>query len=168
MSPERATLLGELLKELAQDPTGFIPDEAWEGAQKAFALPYIELCVVRLYEGKVQILLTHRIDKYWSGWHIPGGMWRTRHTLEQGIAHLSRLELGPEPSLTLLAKGEWEKWLDHPYDVPISHIAICTARDVVETDKMQWFDGVPKGMIADHGHHARFINNVLKQAASLV
>src|SRR3989344_5623387 len=95
MRPERARLLGELLEELAEDPKGFIPDEAWNATQKAFALPYLELAVVRRSpEGKVQILLTHRIDKDWNGWHIPGGLWRTRHTLEEGIASLVRPEFG--------------------------------------------------------------------------
>lgn len=76
MTPDRAKLLAELLTELSEDPKGFIPDEAWNAAQKAFALPYLELAIVRrAADGALEILLSHRTDKYWNGWHIPGGLW---------------------------------------------------------------------------------------------
>lgn len=170
MTPERAKLLGELLTELAEDPRGFIPDEAYLAAQKAFALSYIELAIVRRGpQGVVQILLTHRTDTDWNGWHIPGGMWRTRKTLEEGIAGLAKTEqLGEDAKLTFLAKGTWEKWHDHPIGVPISHVAICLGEGIVETEKMKWFDGVPEGMIDDHGHHAGFIKDVFRRAYSLL
>ena len=169
MTPKRAILLGELMGELADDPKGFIPNEVWNAAQRAFALPYIELAIVRRNpEDKVQILLMHRTDKYWDGWHIPGGLWRTRHTLEEGISSLARLELGDEPKLTLLAKGGWEKWHDHPSGRPIAHIVICSGTSIIETAAMKWFDTVPEDMIEDDGHHATYIRQVLEQAEFLV
>ena len=164
MTPKRAKLLGELLTELAADLRGFIPDEAWLPAQQAFALPYMEMAVVRRNaNGKVQILLVHRVDKYWSGWHIPGGLWRTIQTFRECIASLVRQELGHDAGVNFLHKGEWDKWHDHPYGQPISHVVICRGEHIVETDTRKWFDGVPEGMIDDHGHHAGFIGGVLRQ-----
>lgn len=164
MTPERATLLGELLAELAADPKGFIPDAAWASAQKAFALPYIELAFVRRSdEGKLQVLLSHRTDVDWNGWHLPGGLWRTKHTLEEAIASLSRREIGLLEPPKILAKGEWEKWHDHPYGYPVSHVVILHSDHVVETATVKWFTLAPPDMIRDHGHHSRFFNNVVRQ-----
>src|SRR5262252_8198734 len=116
MTPERAKLLGELLTELSQDARGFIPDEAWLPAQRAFALPYVEMAIVRRRpRSKIEILLTNRNDENWNGWHIPGGLWRTRQTLDECVASLVQTELNKDARVSLLAQGMWEKWHDHPY-----------------------------------------------------
>ncbi|MHB1086475.1 MAG: NUDIX domain-containing protein [Minisyncoccota bacterium] len=164
MTPERAALLGELLAELAADPKGFIPDEAWASAQKAFALSYIELAFVRRSaEGELQVLLSHRKDVDWNGWHLPGGLWRTQHTLLDAIASLSWREIGLLEPSKILAKGEWEKWHDHPYGIPVSHVVILHSDHIVETETVGWFTKAPPDMIRDHGHHRRFFNNVIRQ-----
>jgi|SRR3989344_755064 len=169
MNSNKKHLLAELLEEFSGELGEFIPNEVWNAAQKAFALPYLELAIVRRSSaGVVQILLTHRIDEYWNGWHIPGGLWRTRHTLEEGIAALIPHELGNKAKLTLLAKGGWEKWLDHPYGHIVSHVVICSGANIDESDTAKWFDAVPEGMINDSGHHASFIKTALEQAEKLV
>ena len=165
MTPERAKLLGELLEELAKDPQGFVPDEAWMPTQKAFSLPYVELAVIRRASSdKIQILLKYRSDKDWQGWHLPGGVWRTRQTLEECIVALSARELGEGTRLNLLEKGAWEKWHDHPYGHPISHVAICRSGIITETEQLKWFATVPDEMIHDGGHHKRFIESAIRQA----
>lgn len=164
MTPERAGLLGELLAELAADPKGFIPDQAWASAQKAFALPYVELAFVRRSsEGELQVLLSHRTDVDWNGWHLPGGLWRTQHTLLDAIASLSRREIGLLKPPMILAKGEWEKWHDHPYGYPVSHVVILHGEGIVESETVRWFASPPHDMIRDHGHHRRFFNSVVRQ-----
>jgi ADP-ribose pyrophosphatase YjhB (NUDIX family) len=169
VTPERSKLLGELLTELAEDPEGFIPDEAWYPAQEAFSLSYVEMaCVRRGNTGRAEVLLAYRDDKHFKGWHIPGALWRTRQTLEECLGSLSRRELGQSVRITLLAKGGWEKWHDHPYGYPISHIVICSAEGVVESGTLRWFDAVPEGMEDDGGHHERFFRDVLQQAETLV
>lgn len=169
MTPDRAKLLAELLTELSEDPRQFIPDEAWLPAQKVFALPYIEMAIVRRGPREaVQILLTHRSDEHWHGWHIPGGLWRTNQTLEGCVASIAKGELSENAGVTFLAQGIWEKWHDHPYAMPISHVAICVAQNIVETKTIRWFEEIPEGLIDDCGHHARFITSVLRQAEALV
>lgn len=167
MSPQRAELLAELLKELADDPKGFIPDNAWYAVQKAFALPYIELAVVRLKLGVPQILLAHRNDAHWSGWHVPGGLWRTNATLETCIDAIAKTELGATASVGLFKKGSWEKWHNHPYGNPISHLAICIGTGIVERDDLQWRTGIPQETIDDGGHHAAYITEALRVARLL-
>lgn len=163
MTEYRAHLLGELLEELSEDPRGFIPEAAWAAVQRTFALPYIELAVVRRLESNVQILLSYRDDKDWCGWHIPGGLWRTRQTLVEGIAVLAKAELGTSVEVKFLTKGTWEKWKDHPYGFPISHIVICSATGIAETENLRWFSEVPEGIIEDGGHHARYIKSIFRQ-----
>lgn len=169
MTPERAKLLGELLLEMSDDPHGYVPDEVWFPAQAAFALPYVEMAIIRRNAlDEVQILLTHRADQHWLGWHIPGSLWRTPQTLEQCIVSIAKAELGEGIRVSFLAQGTWEKWHDHPYGRPISHIAICLADAITETETIRWFNDVPVDMINDQGHHARFIKSVLTQAEALV
>jgi hypothetical protein len=164
VTSERAKLLGELITEMDQEPRGFIPEEAWGAVQKAFALPYIELAIIRCNpeSGQVEILLSHRTDQHWAGWHIPGGLWRKCHTRDECIASLVKTENLGGAAISVLTQGEWEKWHDHPYGNPISHVVICTGENIVETETERWFSSVPDGMISDNGHHARFIENVLR------
>lgn len=166
MSPEDEARLGELLAEMGKDPKGFFPQGAWDPLQKAFALPYLELLIVRRSWRswfRRQILLSYRSDEFWKGWHIPGGLWRTRHSLVDGVASLAKKELGPDARLKILVKGGWEKWLDHPYGYPISHLVICSSGSVVESDTLKWFSAPPDNMIADGGHHRRFIEQAFAQ-----
>ena len=168
MLPKKTCILNKLLNELADDPKGFIPNEIWNAVQKAFALSFIELAIVqRSPADTVQILLTHRADENCNGWHIPGGLWRTRSTLEENIISLASSELG-KAKLTLLAKGGWEKWHDCQYGHPISHIVICSGTGIVENATRKWFSEVPKDMIDDNGHHTSFIKQALAQAETLI
>lgn len=167
MSPEDETKLGELLAEMAKDPKGFFPQGAWDALQKAIALPYLELLIVRRQPGRwwlqPEVLLSYRNDEFWQGWHIPGGLWRTRHSLAEGVASLAKKELGPDARLKILATGGWEKWLDHPYGYPISHIVICSVDSVAMSGNLKWFSTPPQDMIADNGHHRKFIEQAFAQ-----
>lgn len=167
MSPERAALLAELLTELAEDPKGFIPNEAWYAAHKALALPFIEVAIVRLKAGVPQVLLSHRVDRDWKGWHAPGGLWRTKQSLEACIKGIVKEEVGANASVELFQKGSWLKWDSHHYGNPISHVAICTGTGIVERDDLKWFSEVPHDMIDDGGRHAGFITEALQAAQSL-
>lgn len=40
------------------------------------------------------VLLTWRADKWWRGWHFPGGLLRYRETFEERIDQVARKELG--------------------------------------------------------------------------
>ncbi len=148
MTPQRALLLAELLDELAQDPNGWIPEEAYGSVQNAFAQPYLELCFVRQQSNALQILLAYRKDAQWNGWHIPGGMWRTRHTLEKSICSLTESELGPGVGASFLAKGPWDKWDDHPIGPMISHVVILRGDNIVESETLGWFAELPQNMIS--------------------
>lgn len=171
MTTERARLLGELLDEMAQDLRGFIPTEAWYAVQRAFALSYIELAIVRHnpVSRRVEILLAHRSDEVWNGWHIPGGIWRTRQTRDECVASIIQSEdLKGDSDVKFLAQGVWEKWHDHPYGTPVVHSVILRGENITETQTRRWFDSVPEGIINDGGHHARYIVDILKQAERLL
>jgi ADP-ribose pyrophosphatase YjhB (NUDIX family) len=161
---EKGLVLGQLVTELIGERSdgkkGFIPGESWSAIQKAFVLTYPEVLVFRRqYDTWVkppQILLTHRRDDHWKGWHIPGGRWADPTlTLEQACQSIARRELGLP--VVLQHPLMFEKWNDHPYGNPLSLVCICsTPVDVIETEDMRFFDHVPEPIVSPH--HADFIN----------
>lgn len=164
MKQERAELLAKLLEEMLEDQHGFFPVEAWLPIHQAFAIPYLEMIIVRRStNGKaIQFLLTRRTDDYWVGWHIPGSLWRTKKTLKEGVTAVASDELGIK--VEIIAKGTWAKWDNHPFGHPISHVVICTTEEEIFEDiNTHWFSKVPEGMIDDGGYHVSFIKSALEQ-----
>lgn len=58
-------------------------------------------CIVRNREGKV--LLTWRDDKFYRGWHIPGGFIGVGESIEQALKRITRRELGAAANKAVFA-----------------------------------------------------------------
>ena len=160
MSADRAKLLGELLTEVVEQHGCRIPDEAWGPYHKLVKQPYAELCVVRRVEGVPQILLTHRTDEHWTGWHIPGSMWRVRSiTHQDAINAVSKQELEGAPVTFVKELGTYP-WADHPYGHPFSHICIATG-DVPENEGQKYFSIDELLSLDIVNHHGDFARDVL-------
>ena len=157
MTPERAHLLAGLLDEMREKDKGFIPNGAWLSVQATFALPYVEVLVMT-EDSPPKFLLTYRRDPHWHGWHIPGGIWRTQHTEAEAVRKVAKDELGI--SVKFVAEVMTEKWADHPYGNPISHVCIARALEPIkETLGMQFFSQVPNAMVI---HHGAFVERALR------
>ena len=157
MTPERAHLLAGLLDEMRTKDAGFIPDEAWLSVQATFAIPYVEVLILTK-DSPPKFLLTYREDASWKGWHIPGGIWYTKYTQAEAVRSVARRELGID--VKFVAEAMTEKWADHPYGNPISHVCIAKAKEPIkETPKMRFFSNIPDGMII---HHRAFIERALE------
>jgi ADP-ribose pyrophosphatase YjhB (NUDIX family) len=160
MQPDRARLLSDLLREMREEDGGFFPDEAWFEIHKNFALPYVEVVLVRGHQtGAPSVFLMRRAagDPHWPGrpWHIPGGLWRVSWTLEQACAQVAKRETGVD--LTSCREVMTFKWPDHAYANPISHVCVCeTASDIPETEDARVFslEHLPEPMLI---HHGRFL-----------
>ncbi len=123
MNSERAQLLAELLDEMACEPEGYFPEEAFASIQRAFAIPYVDLIIPQMrLDGTAEILLTWRQDKHFTGWHLPGGIWRVKDSREAACEKVAQRELGV--GVTFTQEIMTDKWDDHPYGHPIAHISL--------------------------------------------
>ncbi|OHA34641.1 MAG: hypothetical protein A2928_03850 [Candidatus Taylorbacteria bacterium RIFCSPLOWO2_01_FULL_45_15b] len=155
MSADRAKLLGELLTEVVEQHGCRIPDEAWGPYHKLVKQPYAELCMVRsLAHGEPEILLTHRKDEYWAGWHIPGSMWRVKSKgFQEACEAVSRQELDGA-AVRFVTELYTYPWSDHPYGNPISHVCIAVG-EVPEKEDQKYFSKLtlPLREIVVNHHH---------------
>ena len=167
LTKREAVRLAQLLEKMGQDPSGYIPDEAWLAVQRTFALPYLELCIFRSDGlGEVEILLQYRKDEHWTGWNLPGALWRTKDSLEQGIERTLKAEGLSTLHYRFLACGDWTKWNDGDhYGHPISHEVDLLAPDGMdETEEFKWFSEVPSSMV--HQAQAEMVRDALHRAVS--
>ena len=128
MRPERALFLADLLREMREEDNGFFPDEAWFEIHRNFALPYVEVALIRgRPEGGREVYLARRPegDPHWPDrpWHIPGGLWRVARKLEEACADVAQREVGV--GIVSCQEVMTFKWPDHPYANPISHVCLC-------------------------------------------
>jgi len=82
--------------------------------RKGTVQPAVELLVTST--GR-DVLLTHRDDEHWSGYHIPGGFVGCGESLQMACACVSRTELGVDSVFERLI-GHCV-WLEHPSAAPL-------------------------------------------------
>jgi colanic acid biosynthesis protein WcaH len=82
--------LVSLLKKI-DNPHEGLPQPVFDALIKIVPFVACELAVV---DGKGGILLTWRDDKWWRGWHFPGGLFRFRESFEERIEKVAQKELG--------------------------------------------------------------------------
>jgi ADP-ribose pyrophosphatase YjhB (NUDIX family) len=156
MTPERAKLFSELLKEVVEVDGGFVPEEAWMTLHKFVPLPTAEVMMVQ-NQGR-EFLLSHRTGKHWNGWHIPGSYIRRDETLQATCNRVAREEVGLE-GVTGLRQIAILKWTDHPFGAPVSIVMVCHPIGlVVENENLKFFDYVPSPIVQNH---AKFLGAYL-------
>ena len=90
LSKSQLKTLVSLLKKVKSTSSG-LPEEVFNAL--THLIPFIALELVFL-NSKGEILLTWRGDKYWRGWHFPGGLLRYRESFEKRIKETAKRELG--------------------------------------------------------------------------
>ncbi|MFA5888607.1 MAG: NUDIX domain-containing protein [Candidatus Paceibacterota bacterium] len=160
MTPERIKLFTELVQEVLTTDSGFIPKPVWVLIQKLVPLPAIELI---LQKGN-QFLLTYRKDEYWDGWHIPGGFVMRKESLHEAANRIAKGELGIGGVLNLKQIAV-KKLRNHPYGgSPVAIVLVGQqVGEIVETEKIRFFDHIPQPMVADHAEYLEiffgYLNN---------
>jgi ADP-ribose pyrophosphatase YjhB (NUDIX family) len=137
-----------LLRRLA-DAGGAMPSTPraiWDALAGVVPRVAVELCWTR---GDA-ILLTHRDDADWHGWHLPGGFVGCDESLGQACRRVARRELEVEAALTGVV-GDFV-WPDHPGGAVLS--LLCVIRCDADPTVGQWFTDLPEPMVR---HHAALV-----------
>lgn len=156
--------LARLLEWRVQKQDGRLGDRVWFPAQKTFIFPYVEVAI--LSQDSSAILLDHRVDEYWDGWHIPGGRWQNpKLDVNEACSKVSQRELGV--GVRFLKDIMFHKWDDHPYGYPLSLVCLCESqKEIPETETRRFFTEVPNGMVPHHGDFLQATFDYLRVARS--
>lgn len=114
-------LLGVLVRENHVLPR--LPRAVFDVIGRVLPLITIEIGIIRAGE---EILLTHRSDSHWHGWHLPGGFLGTNETLSAACNRIAQRELGIEVRLRRMI--DVFCWSDHPQGSVLSLVCRCEAR----------------------------------------
>ncbi len=135
----------KLAQELAAyaNPKGDLPFEIFLAISKMVVFTACEIVVVN---EKKEILLCWRNDRWWTGWHFPGGLLRFGEKFEQRLKKTAVAELG----VKLLSS----KFL-FPVNYPVSKrgqdvglIFLCKVSGQPKSGK--FFKSPPKDLIFEH------------------
>lgn len=130
-----------LLKKVDKPHEG-LPRPIFSAMTKIVPFIACELVVV----GKKGILLTWRADKWWKGWHFPGGLLRYKEGFEERIQKVAYEELGIHiDSIKFLFPMNYT---EGPRGHDISLVFLCTT-SMTPTDG-EFFKTMPKNIIEEH------------------
>lgn len=143
-SQEKKKLV-ELLNKITQPHLG-LPQEVFDALIKI--VPFIA-CELAIVNDKKELLLTWRNDKYWCGWHFPGGLLRFRESFDERIQAVAREEL--DVHISNYAFLQPFNYLDGPRGHVVNLLFLCQTLDTPKSGR--WFKKAPKNII---GHHREF------------
>lgn len=153
MTKKEKDILVKLLEKLSTQNLLIpnMPLDVWYAINRILPLPAVEVIVST--NGK-DFLLTKRKDKFWDGWHIPGGFLMRKETLEKACNRVAKKEIG----MTVMFKKliGVHVWTDHPYANSLSLICYCTAKSRLK--KGRFFTKIPVNIVP---HHSEFIGKFL-------
>jgi len=134
--------LVELLGKLSNPEKG-LPGEVFNALTRIVPFSACELVVVNT---KKEILLTYREDRWWKGWHIPGGLLRMNEDFKTRLGKVAKNELGAKlKSFKFLFPINYKKT---PRGHDVSLVFLC-----ILTGKLQhgtFFKNLPKNTIKEH------------------
>jgi 8-oxo-dGTP pyrophosphatase MutT (NUDIX family) len=163
MTPERNELFKELIREIINEDGGFIgklstggaDQESWELVQKLVSWGAVELLITR--NGGQEVLLRHRTDDPWNGWHVIGGYVRPKESIQAFANRAVSEEKAGMTAVTNFRQIGISKWLDHPRTYPLCSVLVCDlVGDTVvkEREDLRWFslDELPLGKMLHTKH----------------
>jgi len=90
ISQKEIKQLAGLLKKI-DNPHEGLPQPVFDALVNV--VPFVA-CEVIIINDKKGVLMTWRDDKWWRGWHFPGGLLRFRECFEERIEQVAWQELG--------------------------------------------------------------------------
>lgn len=155
MTKNSIAKLVKLLKELKKDDLlpPKMPFEIWTEIMTMVPAPAVEVLITK--DGK-DFLLTERNDKYWNGWHIPGGFLLAKEKIEDACERLAQKELGISVEMKKVLMIE--TWKNHPYANALSIVCICEPKG--EPGVGKFFTKIPDDTI---NQHKVFLKKFLKR-----
>jgi ADP-ribose pyrophosphatase YjhB (NUDIX family) len=104
-------------------------------------------CEIIIQDKNKKFLLTWRNDKWWKGWHFPGGLLRVGETFEQRINKTAIRELGVKIKKTVFLKPINDGYKDSR-GYGISLVFLCTPTQKPKVGK--FFSKMPRDIIPEH------------------
>ena len=122
-----------------------------------FAVPCVEIAILREGANEREIYLTYRDDEFFKGWHIPGAVVQAGETVEEVFERIARDELqGAECTRRffswfeyLQGSGAGQSARGHAISLVFSADAPSTIRES-DTAKFFPFSKIPDDLISEH------------------
>lgn len=131
----------QLLKKVADEERGWIPEECKVSFYKLVVTPFIELVIIRRTKQGREYFLTYRKDEYFTGWHVPGGMVKPNHP--ENLAGMCKALIDRElPGGRIVGDiriMKALKWAEHPWGNPLAIVCLCEIENIKETEKEKFF-----------------------------
>lgn len=115
----------------------------------------IELVIVR--ENKV--LLTHRTDTFFTGWHTPGSYFDPSDTLQSAADRCAEKELGCEVKVERYLNSCLQTKMENKRFADLPNLVLC--HPITEPRSGEWFSEMPDTILAHHRKYWPYIEAVL-------
>ena len=103
-------------------------------------------CELVIINNKKEKLLTFRKDKFWNGWHFPGGLLRYRENFSSRLKQVAKMELGVK---LISAKFLFPiNYINSKRGHDVSLVFLCKLNGKPKIGK--WFKIMPKNIIPEH------------------
>lgn len=141
LNKKETKTLCSLLKKVEKPHEG-LPQQVFNALINL--VPFVA-CEIVLKSNK-GILLTYRKDKYWHGWHFPGGLLRFNESFEERIENVAWQELG-----VVLEKIKFLCPFNCVRGKRGHHISLVFLCETsMEPKKGKFFKKMPKNIIESH------------------
>jgi len=154
-SEERVEFL-RLVKKLGWKRAG---KEVFEAFFPVFPMALCEFAVTRIIDDKPHILLWHRDDEHYKGWHMPGGYILRGESMEE----VARRVLFKETGLQMrnVEFAHYFNWHPGTASVPNHQIALlflCAAEGELQQGTFFPFDAIPSDILSHHKEYLAYLN----------
>lgn len=136
-----------------ENPHKGLPQKLFDTLVKL--VPFVG-CELLIFNKKREFLLLWRNDKYWRGWHCPGGLIRFKESFEERIEAVAKTKLGVHVMSSQLV--DVSNCIDNPREHVIILVFICRIRGTPKAGK--FFSKIPKNTLK---HHREYLERVLKK-----
>lgn len=126
-----------------KNPEKGLPAEVFNALTRIVPFSACEMVVINKNK---EILLTHREDQWWKGWHIPGGLLRMNEDFKTRLSKVAKNELGAKlKSFKFLFPMNYPKT---PRGHDVSLVFLCTLSG--KPQHGTFFKNLPKNTIKEH------------------
>lgn len=142
ISTEEKRLFKRTLEKIP--PAPHIPEDLFIPYLRKITPVTVELAVVRGDE----VLLVHRSDEYYKGWHFPGGFIAPGESFEDACARVLLREVGLKlRTCEIIGVENFNKDPRFPF---VSLFFLCRIRGKALEQEGAWFKRKPKELLSQH------------------
>ncbi len=155
---EEQTQFLQLAKKIGWRKTG---KDVFEAFFPIFPFVLCELAVLREINGVPHVLLWHRDDEHYKGWHMPGGYILRGESMEE----VARRILFKETGLTLQSADFVQYFNSYPGNasVPNHQIALlflCKTKGEPAQGKFFPYNNIPADTLSHHKAYIKFLQQL--------